>query len=166
MRQLSQRGERQGLRQGCARRGELLKYPGLPGALQSCTDTGLQVEMVELLLLFFFFFPGQNRSPGWRCCKEAACGGSLGTQRCQNPEDLGSNTSNKLRDPVTLPGGAGALGVVVKEVGVQGGLGCEHHQQRRRRSQIPGLGRHPALHTPTGRHWGQRDSANSSPAHL
>lgn len=55
MRQLSQRGERQGLRQGCARRGELLKYPGLPGALQSCTDTGLHVEMVELLLLFFFF---------------------------------------------------------------------------------------------------------------
>lgn len=55
MRQLSQRGERQGLRQGCARRGELLKYPGLPRALQSCTDTGLQVEMVELLLLFFFF---------------------------------------------------------------------------------------------------------------
>lgn len=54
MRQLSQRGERQGLRQGCARRGELLKYPGLPGALQSCTDTGLHVEMVELLLLFFF----------------------------------------------------------------------------------------------------------------
>lgn len=52
MRQLSQRGERQGLRQGCARRGELLKYPGLPGALQSCTDTGLHVEMVELLLFF------------------------------------------------------------------------------------------------------------------
>lgn len=59
MRQLSQRGERQGLRQGCARRGELLKYPGLPGALQSCTDTGLHVEMVELLL----FFPLAKTAP-------------------------------------------------------------------------------------------------------
>lgn len=127
-----------------------LGYPGLCRAAQTQGCTWKWLSCCS----FFFFFPGQNPSTGWRCCKEAARGGSLGTQRCQNPEDLGSNTSNKLRDPVTLPGGAGALGVVVKEVGVQRGLGCERHQQRRRRSQIPGLGRHPALHTPTGRHWG------------
>lgn len=66
-----------------------------------------------------------------RCCKEAAFGRSrLSTQGCQNREDLGGNTSNEFKAPLThgknclASAGAPDLTMEEKDSGLSATQGC------------------------------------------